>query len=245
MLRVQFRPRLIPSICTLILAPILAALGMWQLDRAKEKADIQTKHQSRFTAAPIDLAVDVTLPQDIEFYPIRVTGRWDESRQFYLDNQILGGRAGYHVITPLLLRGAETGVLVNRGWILASPDRSEVPSVETSDDETTVTGIAVIPPSEVFQLEEQAPIQGKWETVWQALDLVRFDDAAPYSIANFVIQMDKEHPSGFERQWNQPTDKWILRHKAYAFQWYALCAALLVIYCVFTFRPSPESDSES
>ena len=244
MLKVQIRPRLIPTICTLILVPILAALGMWQLDRAKQKTEIQIKQQSRYSAPPIELGVDIALPQDIEFYPIRATGSWDETHQFYLDNRILAGRAGYHVITPLLLQDAKTAVLVNRGWILASPDRSELPAVAAIGGETTVTGIAVVPPADVFQLEEQAPIQGNWESVWQSLDLVRFDEAVPYSTMNFVLQLNNEHPDGFERRWNPPNDKWILRHKAYAFQWFALCATLLVIYCLLTFRPIPESNSE-
>ncbi len=243
-MKVHFRPRLIPTICTLILAPLLGSLGFWQLDRAKEKTEIQNRYLSRFSEPPIQITSSESSVEDIEFHMVTVTGSWDDTHQFLLDNRVLNGRAGYFVFAPVILQDGKTAVLVNRGWILASADRSKLPELQRIEGETTVTGTAVIPPEDVFQLKDQQPIGETWETVWQVLDIKRFNKTVPYATLNFIVQMNPDHPEGFERQWSLPNDEWILRHKGYAFQWFALCAALLVIYCLFTFRPSQGSNSE-
>ena len=35
----RFRPRLLPTIATVVLLPVLASLGVWQLERADEKRE--------------------------------------------------------------------------------------------------------------------------------------------------------------------------------------------------------------
>ena len=104
-----------------------------------------------------------------------------------------------------------------------------------------IVGVAVIPPEYTFTLKDDGPLDEISSPVWQVLDLQRFEDAAPYPVQKFVIQLDPSIPGGFERQWKPPSDEWIFRHKAYAFQWFALCAALLVIYFLLAFRPHKES----
>ena len=241
-----FRPRLIPTVCTIVLVPILASLGFWQLDRAQQKTDQQNLYQSRYDAPAITIGVNRESPEELKFRQVQVTGRWDLSREFYLDNQVLDGQPGYHVITPLVLRGEQIAALVNRGWILASPDRSIAPKAKSpATMETTVAGIAVVPSRDVFVLKADPVLGAKWQTVWQTLDLTRFADAAPYRIHGIVIRMNADHSDGFARRWKPLDNVWIYRHKAYAFQWFALAATLLVIYFVFAVRRQPKSENAS
>jgi len=128
-MKLDFRPRLVPTICTLILAPILVVLGMWQLDRAQTKTDILNRFQDRSATPPIDPTTDAFSPETIEFRNIQVTGTWDDQFQFLLDNRVLNGQAGYYVITPLVLNHNNLAVLINRGWIAASADRSQLPNL--------------------------------------------------------------------------------------------------------------------
>ena len=240
-MRVSFRLRLIPTLCTIVLAPILFGLGLWQTDRADQRSAILDRYTSRIHSPPVAVGPALEAWGEIEYRQVRVNGTWDQSREFFLDNQILNGRAGFHVITPLLLKGNATGVLVNRGWIRAEADRSILPATDPIDGIVELTGIAVIPPENTFTLGDDGPLDDNSSPVWQVLDLNRFSDAAPYTIQKFVVQLDPSHPDGFERQWKPPSDEWIFRHKAYAFQWFALCATLLVIYFLLAFRPNKES----
>ena len=240
-MKVTFRPRPVPTLCTLILAPVLVGLGLWQTDRAEQRTATVELYTTRIHSPPITIGATLEAPGEIEYRQVRTSGTWDQSREFFLDNQVSNRRAGYHVITPLLLKGGTTAVLVNRGWILAPADRSILPVTDPLTGIADIVGVAVIPPEYTFTLKDDGPLDEISSPVWQVLDLQRFEDAAPYPVQKFVIQLDPSIPTGFEREWKPPSDEWIFRHKAYAFQWFALCAALLVIYFLLAFRPHKES----
>ncbi len=237
-MKIQFQFRIIPTAGTIALLPILIGLGFWQLDRAQQKTEIQELYLSRIKTPPIVIGSAIEAPEELEYHRLRATGTWDGRYEFLLDNRVRRGQPGFHVITPLVFRGDHSSVLVNRGWIPGNLDRSRVPVIEPLDGPTTVTGIAVIPPADVFVLKDPQPIQpNDWQPIWQTIDLDRFASAVPYEVQGIVIQLDDEHPAGFERQWPPPDESWIARHRAYAFQWFALSATLLVIYLLLTFRP--------
>ncbi len=234
---VVFRPRLIPTLATAIIAPIFAVLGMWQTDRAAQKTAIQQLYESRLEAPPITIGAAIENAPLMQYRQVHARGVWDSEHEFYLDNRIHSGQAGLHVITPLRFAGARTAVLVNRGWIPAPADRSIEPRAQLAAGTAQISGVAVIPPPDPFVLKAAEPLTEDWEKVWQTLDLDRFESAVDYRLQGFVVRLDATHADGFGPAWSPPSDDWIYRHKAYAFQWYALCAALLVIYFAFTFRP--------
>ncbi|MDE0308331.1 MAG: SURF1 family protein [Acidiferrobacterales bacterium] len=240
-MKVRFRPRPVPTLCTIVLVPILVGLGLWQTDRAEQRTATLELYTTRIDSPPITIGAALESPEEIEYRQVRTGGTWDQSREFFLDNQVSSRRAGYHVITPLLLQGGTTAVLVNRGWIPAAADRSIVPHTQPLTGTADVVGVAVIPAQDAFTLEDDGPLDEHSSPVWQVLDFQRFEDAAPYSLQGFVIQLDPAMTGGFERDWKPPSDEWVFRHKAYAFQWFTLCAALLVIYFLFAFRPHKES----
>ncbi len=237
-MKLEFRFRLIPTLATAVLLPALLGLGFWQLDRAQQKTEIHSLYQSRIDSPPVSIGSAIESPHELEFRRLRATGTWDSNYEFLLDNRVRRGQPGFHVITPLIFRGRQSAVLVNRGWIPGALDRSQLPVVPPLNNESTVTGMAVIPPANAFVLKNPPPIQpGSWPRVWQTLDIERFASAVPYQVQGVVIQLDDEYQTGFERQWPPPDNSWIARHKAYAFQWFALGATLLVIYFLLIFRP--------
>ena len=237
-MKLQFQFRIIPTLATVALFPSLIGLGFWQLDRAQQKTEISTLYQQRSDAPAVVIGSVVESPQELEFRRLKATGTWDAQHEFLLDNRVRRGQPGFHVITPLIFRGGQSAVLVNRGWIPGSPDRSQLPKIEPLSGDANLTGLAIIPPADTFVLKQEFPVQtGEWPLIWQTLDIKRFSDAVPYEIQGVVIQLDDDHPAGFERQWPPPDNVWIARHRAYAFQWFALSATLLVIYFLLTFRP--------
>lgn len=240
-MKVKFRPRLVPTLCTLILAPILVGLGLWQTDRAEQRTETLELYTTRIHSPPITIGATLEAPDEIEYRLVHTSGTWDQSREFFVDNRISNRRPGFHVITPLLLKGGTTAVLVNRGWIPAAADRSILPVTDALTGTADIFGVAVIPAENTFTLEDDGPLDENSSPVWQVLDIQRFEDAAPYSLQKFIIQLDAAMEDGFERNWKPPSDEWIFRHKAYAFQWFTLCAVLLVIYFLLAFRPHKAS----
>jgi len=217
---------------------MLLGLGFWQLDRAAQKTEMYARYADRAGTSSIAIGANIESPLELEFRTVRAMGTWDPAREFLLDNRIRQGQPGFHVITPLVFRGEQSAVLVNRGWIPGVPDRSKLPSYASVQGQSVVTGRAIVPPNNPFVLQDEPTIQSNsWPKIWQTLDMERFANAAPYQLQGVVILLDDAHSNGFARQWPPPDTSWIARHKAYAFQWFALSVTLLVIYFLLTFRP--------
>ncbi len=216
---------------------MLLGLGFWQLDRAQQKTEIRDLYWQRSDAPPLNIGSAIEVPEELEYFRLRATGTWDGKHEFLLDNRVRHGQPGFHVITPLLFRGGNSAILVNRGWIPGHPDRSQIPVADSPVGDATVTGTAIIPPADVFLLKDPPPLQSdRWPRIWQSIDIGRFATAVPYQIQGVILLLDDEHSAGFERQWPPPDASWIGRHKAYAFQWFALSATLLVIYFLLALR---------
>lgn len=237
----KFRPALVPTVAFLLVLPALIALGIWQLNRADEKAALQRQYDSRSSGPPVALGARVVDRQQMRFRKVKATGKYDFTRQFLLDNRVLDGVVGYHVITPLKIRNSSTLVLVNRGWVPGNPDRTILPKADGPVKEVTVTGIAVVPHDKVFQLAKEEKIGKDWPSVWQTLNMKRFQSAIPEGLQPVVVLLDPNSKAGgFERKWRR-LDTGIAVHQGYAFQWFSLAVALVAIFFLLNFRKTDSS----
>lgn len=230
----RFRPRLLPSLATAILLALFVGLGFWQLDRAQQKLRVQAEFDARARDGAIQIGAAPVRAEDVQYYNVTVTGRFDPAYQFLLDNKVYQGQAGYHVITPLRIDGGATHILVNRGWVPWGNDRRQLPDVAVPAGVQRVSGVAVVPGRDYFTLRRE-PVTGNWQAVWQNLDLARFIAAVPFRVQPVVIQLDPVAPGGFVRSWPRP-DAGATRNQAYAFQWFALAAGLLLTVLVVNLR---------
>jgi surfeit locus 1 family protein len=215
------------------IAGIAAAtmLGNWQLGRAAEKREAQARFEAASRAPPISISTRELAAADVELRRVEARGVFDPGHTVYIDNRIHRGVPGYHVVTPLKLAGGERHVLVNRGWIARTPDRSQPPQVPTPDGTVTVQGIATVPGKRTLELSEHV-MEGR---IWQNLTIERFRQARPIAIQPFVIRQEGASDDGLVREWPAP-DFGIDKHYGYAFQWYALAATILVFYGYTRFR---------
>ena len=111
---------LVASIVTVIAIAILVKLGFWQLDRAQQKQQLFTdfaQAQNQQARPLTDRLSDRNSLNRFEL--ISVTGQIDTKRYFLLDNQMVEGQPGYHVIA--LLKSTQLSELLpgNLGWIAA------------------------------------------------------------------------------------------------------------------------------
>lgn len=232
----KFRPGVAPTIIFLLVLPALIALGFWQLSRAEQKRELQRQYDDRVKHAPIVLGTSLGKAEDLLYYKITARGVFDTRHQFFIDNRVHDGLVGYHVITPLLIAGSESVVLVNRGWVQGSPDRAVLPDAEPPAGVQTITGVAVVPHKKVFKLADEQPIGASWPKVWQRIDMARFTSAVKSPLQPIVILQNPDHSSnGLVRDWKR-LDTGIAVHEGYAFQWFSLALALAAIYFLVNFR---------
>lgn len=229
------RPHLLPMAAAGVLVVLFVSLGVWQLHRAQEKQAYLAEMAAREHEAPVPLPVGLHDPEDWRYRRVLAEGRYDPSMQFLLDNQVLDGRVGYRVLTPLRIEGRPEAVLVDRGWVPAAADRRELPEVGVNDGWRRILGTVYVPYGRGFRLGPVTDESVVWPRRIQYLDFEALERMLPYPLAPYVIRLDPAQPAGFTRRW--PTAPFSPdRHLGYAVQWFALAAAVLAIGLAYGLR---------
>jgi surfeit locus 1 family protein len=171
---------------------------------------------------------------------VEALGKYDGSRQVLVDNMTdANGGAGYYVVTPFALAGGGW-LLVNRGWVPLGATREALPAVGVPGQTRTIHGRADhlpapgIPMGRPAALRPPFPVVANFPTRRQIAELMR---ESSWSEATDVVLLDADQPDGYVRRWQAPGFPPV-RHLAYAVQWFALAAALAVIYLVTNWRPA-------
>ena len=229
----DFNPSVLPTLATLFVIPVLASLGAWQLQRADQKAALHRAYLERSSAAPLagEAVTGVIMDREAALYRrLRLRGRYDAAPQYLLDNQVHGGVAGYDVFTPFMPGDESIRILVNRGWVPAGPDRTQVPAIETPADTVEMIGQALPPPAQGLALAAAVPeAMGRGLMRVQRIQLEEIAARHGWALTPVVIRLDPGSAGGFVRDWPAPGSG-RERHLGYAFQWFALAALLAVIY---------------
>lgn len=221
----HFRPRLVTGLAAAAGIAATIALGLWQLDRAHQKEAMAARLDRLGREPAIALPADEVSAQDVLWRRVTVRGRFEPRYAVFLDNRVRHGVAGFHVLMPLAIGEGQRYVLVNRGWIAATPQRTRVPAVTTPAGTVEVSGLAVEPSRRFLELSSRVA-EGK---IWQNLTLERYREAVPIALQPVVIEQRSELDDGLVREWSPP-DFGVNTHYAYAFQWFAAALAILVFY---------------
>lgn len=213
-------------LAALLAAALTARLGVWQLDRAAQKQALQAAidaEAERPVLGNADL-VGAALHRRVV-----LRGTWVADRTVWLDNRPMDGRAGFYVVTPLRLAGRDDAVLVQRGWAPRNAaDRSRLPPVVTPVGEVLVQGRLAATPSRLYDLGA-----GPLGPIRQNLDPAAFAQETGLALLPLtVLQTAAELDDGLLRHWPAP-DFGLHKHYGYAFQWFALCALILILYAWF------------
>ncbi len=210
-------------------------LAAWQFDRLFQKAAASASAATQWHQPPLALDVPDTLErllrQDsrelgaLTYRTATVRGTFDHLHDEALTMQVVGGRLGVRLITPLRVAGSDAAVIVDRGWLPIDYDRPVMWMPFQIAGSVTVEG-------RLRPGFRRAGATGVTETPALArdLDLVRLAAALPYPILGLVLT-ESPAPEGVatetlpvRRELNPPQDA--VPHLFYAVQWLAI--ALIV-----------------
>ena len=225
------RPFWLPTVAAAAAVALTISAGMWQTHRAQYKRALQAQYDAQAKAPPIALPGEVFSSEAFLYRHVTVTGRFDPAHEIFLDNRILDGKPGYHIVTPLKLQGGTAYVLIDRGWVMRNRDRTLLPEIKTPLGVVTIEGIAVPPSGKYFELSSNV-VEGK---VWENLHFKRMQAQLPPRLQPLMVTQLNDNGDGLIRHWERP-DVGIEMHVGYAFQWFALAAATIVIYGVLYAR---------
>ena len=105
---------IVPALFGVVGCAILISLGVWQLNRAEEKAELIREMEMRIFDAPVALP-RILAPEADRYRPVEVTGRFLPEHTFVLSAQRDRG-PGFHLISAF---ETETGrrIMVERGFL--------------------------------------------------------------------------------------------------------------------------------
>jgi surfeit locus 1 family protein len=235
-----FRPQLVPTLLTIPVVLVCAALGGWQLQRLEWKEALIAQREAAVMAAPVALPQTLADARMLEFHAIVDDGVFLNDKEMFLGAIGPKGAAGFDVLTPLREKEGRV-VFVNRGFVpteLKDPSRRAAGQPAGS---VRVAGLLRVPPDRKpgwFVPDNRADIN-----YWFWVDLPAIGAAAGLAnVAPFYVDADATpNPGGWPKggvtPLALPND-----HLQYAITWFSLAVAALVIY-LLSQRGGPKGDN--
>ncbi|MEM1081948.1 MAG: SURF1 family protein [Pseudomonadota bacterium] len=218
------------------MATIAGALVLmfWQLERAEYKSALMED----WTAAQV---TDISLIGKHPALPQRVVanGRFDDTQQVLLDNQVRDFQTGVHVFTPFITD--DRVILVNRGWAFWPTRTAALPDPKLEQRlwtmSTQINGMLNGPPEVGIRLGQPAALKpDQWPNLVTYFDIEPLQAFYGDALAPFVVQLAPDHPA------HLTGDDWTVvtfgpeRHIGYAIQWAAIAAVVALIWIALTLR---------
>jgi len=226
----EFSPGLWPTVATLLLLPVLTAMGIWQLERADWKQALVDSHTERAEMPPLALSMLDEFDKSLQYRQVTVRGRYDTEHQLLLDNRTQQGYAGYHVLTPLHIAATDRIVLVNRGWVPLGQSRAQLPELPGPKDEIVVRAMLKMPPEKLFRLGDVDEAHSGWPKVVQQVKMSELEQRLGHPLLPVLLLLNSKDEHGFIRDWKPVYGTTPDKHRAYAAQWFTLAVVLLLIY---------------
>jgi surfeit locus 1 family protein len=227
----RFTPKLWSTVLAALVIVTMLQLGNWQLSRAREKESRQEQLDTLSREPAVALPEVPVKLEEFQYRRVEARGVYVPAHTIFLDNKINQGAVGYHVITPLRIGNSSMHVLVNRGWIAADLDRTKLPSIATPQGSVTVSGTATTASQKTLELSKEV-VSGP---VWANLDPQRYASITGLAVQPVMILQQDDLNDGLVRKWRRP-DSGSAKNWGYAFQWFAMALAVLIIYLVLSVK---------
>jgi surfeit locus 1 family protein len=218
---------------TLLAATLFGSLGIWQLERAGEKRSIFAAYTLGTTGTVREGLSGANVAAH-RYQLLRLQGHYDSARQLLLDNMSHSGQSGYQVLTPFITAGGS--VIVNRGWVPASGDRSRLPDISVSDQQRLLTGrIDRLPKPALRLAADMAASDLPWPRRLLFPTMEELSAQTGYALRDFQLLLNPDEADGFVREW-KPALMEPEKHLGYAIQWFGLATTVVLVFVILAWR---------
>lgn len=223
-----FSPGVLTTLLTALLIYLMIFMAQWQAGKAEYKENLREKIVARKDLSPIGMDELPAAIDDRLFLPVSLAGQYDSEHYFLLDNRVHNGRVGYDVYAPLTMPNGGS-ILVNRGFVAQGKTRQDLPRIETPAERLQLKGLLDRPPSKTVVLADNVHQATAWPRVLQYVDLDEIQNMLGYTMFDMILWLDADDPHSLMA--HQPAlNLDSAKNTGYAFQWYAMSIALLIIY---------------
>ena len=237
MVRRWHKPRVLAWVLLAIGVVAFVMLGMWQLDRAKQKERLLAAFAGAANEAPQDFA-GMRDSSDAQRYPhVRVIGHFVADPGYLRDEQMHDGQLGVQAIAVFAAAGEDRLLLVDRGWIAWSHAPGTTPILPPlPDGEVTLAGIYAPFPGSGLRVGGNAlTAQNTWPKLTLRIDAAEIAADLGKPLLPRMLLLDAGANSGFVREWT-PNVMPPVRHRAYAFQWFTFALVALLVFVAVHWR---------
>jgi len=225
---------------TVAAAALFVRLGVWQLDRAAYKESLVRRYAAAASAPPEPFGQVAATPPEDAFPRVAVRGTWLADRVYLLDNPHHDARGGVEVYVPLALAGHPRLLLVDLGFLAGTPEQAPaLPPLPAG--EVALHGLYLPPPGVGLELGGDALAgQARWPKTTIYLDLAQVAKDLGRPLYPRVLALDADPAASYQREHafdfsSMPP----ARHRAYAFQWFSIALAVVVIFVVLHRKRRP------
>ena len=219
------------SLATLLTMGITATLGLWQLDRARQKEALQRIMDERQEGPSLSVGqvLAEVQPESLWHRPVNLEGVWEPGKTLFLDNRQMNSRNGFFVLTPLRLRESDRSILVQRGWVARDfIERTRVPEIDTPAGIVQVQGRLAPPPARLWSLGEELP-----GPIRQNVDLGDMTvETGQRLLPGLSVLQTGSADAALLKNWHVVASG-VHKHHGYAAQWFGLCALTGILYAWF------------
>jgi surfeit locus 1 family protein len=217
-----FAPKLAPTLLTVLMLFTLISLGVWQLQRAEWKGKLIAEWQQQQKNPPIDELPPVKDTESVNFRHVKLLGRFLHDKSVEISPRTMGNLQGYELITPLKLMDGEV-VLVDRGFVA----RETHDAIDQPIGAVFVEGEIRMVQRPRFMAIANDPANNEWYWV-EPSAIAKAHDLGPVREMAVVAT-----GAPLNNHWPRPIElgpPYVNNHMTYAFTWFSLALALIVIY---------------
>ena len=244
--------RLLATFLVLVGTAGMIRLGFWQLDRLQQRREFNAQVIKQTNELPLELnnvlqnqsLPDTNLLTTMEYRKIDVVGEYDYKFEVALRNQVYRDQYGVHLLTPLKIRGTESWILVDRGWIPGSDfDSGKVTGEWPQFEENGMVEISGIireaqTKPDFGNIADPTPIAGGDRiSAWNFANIPQMQKQIPYPLLPVYVQQAPD-PDWKTLPYRSEPNLEITEgpHQGYAIQWFTFATILFFGYPVMLYR---------
>ncbi|MFD9504376.1 SURF1 family protein [Streptomyces sp. NPDC060035] len=234
------RQWVILTLLVLVLIPTMVELGFWQLHRHQHRVAQNALISQNLRAKPEPVSrltsPGHTVPRSEYWRAVTATGTFDTAHEVVVRRRTSKDeRIGFHVLTPLDLKGGGT-VLVNRGWVPAADSQQAFPEVPAPPTgEVTVTGR--LKADETTGASGIKDLAGLPDRQVMLINSAQQSQLLARPVLGGYLELTAPEPAdGAPEMIPAPDDASIGSHMAYAVQWWLFAAGVPVGWVILVRR---------
>lgn len=224
-MQLQFHFKIGMSLFCVFFTLLFCVLGTWQLHRYHFKKELLQSYSNELHSAPTPFLQAIS--RGIKpFQIITVEGSYLNELTMLIQNRPFKGQVGFEVLTPLKVKGEQTLLLVDRGWIKDVP----IPPLEKVQQ---IKGHIKLLNEHQFILGKNILNPLAKPLTLQKVDMDEISRLHHQKFYPFILRLDPSEPGGFTREWvisASPPE----RHMGYAIQWFTMAIVLCIAYFCFS-----------